>query len=163
MTRTNTTSRKQLRNKGRAMTGTWVALPHAVMDSAGFRALSGSAVKLLCDIARQFRGNNNGDLCAAWKVMQARGWRSRDTLHHALRELQEKGLIEKTRQGGLNRCSLFALTWLSIDECAGKLDVSPTNVASGLWRQWSAVTEKSASPESVSARHEIRVNRLKAA
>jgi hypothetical protein len=104
------------------------------MASPNYRALSAHAVKLLNDLGLQFRGANNGDLSAAWKIMQLRGWRSRDTLGRALAELLHFGLIEKTRQGGLNHCSLYALTWHAIDECHRKLDVSATRVASGLWK-----------------------------
>ena len=104
------------------------------MASANYRALSPHARMLLNDLGLQFRGANNGDLSAAWKIMQPRGWRSRDTLGRALAQLLHYGLIEKTRQGGLNHCSLYALTWLAIDECRNKLDVSATRVASGLWK-----------------------------
>ena len=119
---------------GRVESGGYFKLPHAVMESANYRALSPHARMLLNDLGLQFRGANNGDLSAAWKIMQPRGWRSRDTLGRALAELLHYGLIEKTRQGGLNHCSLYALTWLAIDECRNKLDVSATRVASGLWK-----------------------------
>ena len=49
--------------------------------------------------------------------------------------LLETGMIELTRQGGLHCASLYAVTWLPIDECGGKLDVNATAVASGLWKQ----------------------------
>jgi hypothetical protein len=41
-----------------------------------------------------------------------------------------------TRQGGLHKASLYALTWKEVNECDGKLDVGfgPTRVASGRWR-----------------------------
>ena len=119
---------------GRAEGGGYFKLPHAVMESPNYRALSPHARMLLNDVGLQFRGANNGDLSAAWKIMQARGWRSRDTLGRAQAELLHFGMIEKTRQGGLNQCNLFALTWLAIDECKGKLAESATRVASGLWK-----------------------------
>jgi len=119
---------------GRADGGGYFKLPHAVMESKNYRALSPHARMLLNDLGLQFRGANNGDLSAAWKLMQPRGWRSRDTLGKALAELLHFGMIEKTRQGGLNHCSLFALTWLAIDECRNKLDVPATRIASGLWK-----------------------------
>jgi len=129
--------RKRLTYKGRAEQGSggFFGLPHAVMASPSFRGLSAQAVKLLCDIGGQYRGKNNGDLCATWRVMQRLGWRSRDTLARALRELLGAGLIELTRQGGLNRCSLYALSWRSIDDCKGKLDVLPTIKPSGRWKR----------------------------
>lgn len=119
---------------GRAESGGYFKQPHAVMQSPNYLALSAHARMLLGDIGLQFRGSNNGDLSAAWKLMQPRGWRSRDTLGRALAELLHFGMIEKTRQGGLNHCSLFALTWQPIDTCGNKLDVPATRVASGLWK-----------------------------
>lgn len=158
MTRTRRTM------KGRADGGGFIKLPHAVMDSPGYIGLSGSGVKLLADMARQYRGHNNGDLSAAWKIMRVRGWKSRDTLTRALAELLAAGMIEKTRQGGLHLCSLYALTWYAIDECNGKLDVPATRVASGLWKQSPRRDEsKGTSTESVSTRPGIRVNHIKAA
>lgn len=157
---------KQARRKmkGRAEGSGFLMLPHAVMDSPKYAGLSGSAVKLLADLGRQYRGHNNGDLSAAWKIMQPRGWKSRDTLCRALAELLAAGMIEKTRQGGLHVCSLFALSWHAIDECSGKLDVSATRVASGLWKPSPRRAEnESASTESVSTRPAIRVYGTKAA
>jgi len=120
--------------KDRAERGTFAQIPHAVLDCAGWRSLGGSAVKLICDLLRQYNGYNNGDLCVAWTKMECRGWKSRDTLTRALSELRSSGLIEQTRQGGKNRCSLYAFTWLPIQDRAGKLDVAPTLRASGLWK-----------------------------
>ncbi len=122
------------RAKGRADSGSFVAVPHRILEHDNYASLSARAVKLLIDLFAQYRGSNNGDLAAAWKLMQKRGWRSKETLHRAKRELLQKGFIETTRQGGRHVCSLFAVTWLAIDECGGKLDVMPTRVASGHWK-----------------------------
>jgi hypothetical protein len=123
------------RTTGRSESGSFLGLPHAVLESPNFTLLSAHAVKLLVDLGAAYRGNNNGDLCCTWKLMQRRGWKSRDTLDRARRELLHFGLIELTRQGGMHCPSLYALTWKPIDECKGKLDVAPTRVASGLWRE----------------------------
>lgn len=155
-------SRSRVRHKSRAESGGYFALPHAVMASPNFRGLSGSAVKLLCDLGGQYRGNNNGDLSAAWRIMRKLGWRSRDTLQRALADLLEAGMIELTRQGGLHfGCNLYALTWHAIDECDGKLDVPATRVPSSLWRPPSE--KQNASPKSVSVKPEISVSGRKAA
>jgi hypothetical protein len=119
---------------GRAESGGYFALPRVVMDSPNYIALTAHAVKLLNDLGNQLRKTNNGDLSAAWRIMRPRGWRSRDTLFRALRELLYFGMIQLTRQGGLNSCNLYALTWRPIDECGHKLDVSKTPVASNLWK-----------------------------
>lgn len=126
--------RSRLKHKGRRESGTFLSLPHAVMDSPNWRRCSATAIKLLCDLARQYNGRNNGDLCAALSVLRPRGWKSSETLVNAHRELQHYGLILLTRQGSLLGPSLYALTWQSIDECHGKLDVSATKVAPGTWK-----------------------------
>lgn len=127
--------RSRKKHKGRRESGTFTLIPHAVQDSANFRSCSGSAIKLLMDLARQFNGNNNGDLCAAMRVLRPRGWTRDETVGHALRELRHYGLIQLTRQGGLHQPSLFALAWLAIDECDGKLECAATRVPSGEWKQ----------------------------
>ncbi len=126
---------KRQRYKGRRDTVGFLRLRHDVTQSDNFRQLTSKAVKLLIDIGSQYRGDNNGDFCAAWTVMVKRGWKSRATLHAALNELLYYGFIVKTRQGGRNRCNLFALTWEAIDECDGKLDVSPKVVPSNEWKE----------------------------
>jgi len=80
---------------------------------------------LLLDLFMQYRGDNNGDLCAAWKVMRRRGWKSEATLNRAKKQLIELGLIVETRKGARpNKASLYAVTWCALDECNGKLDIS---------------------------------------
>ena len=157
-------ARTRRKSVGRSDGGGFFALPNAVLDSPNFRMLSAQAVKLLCDLGRQYRGTNNGDLSATWSLMHARGWRSRDTLGLALAELLHFGLIERTRQGGMHQCSLFALTWCAIDDCKGKLDCAPTRVPSGKWRQPQVAMPKperknrAPSTAGVSIRHGGRVN-----
>tara|TARA_B100000809_G_scaffold163972_1_gene161328 strand:+ start:523 stop:870 length:348 start_codon:yes stop_codon:yes gene_type:complete len=101
-----------------------------------FRTLSTRATKLLIDIAAQYRGSNNGDLCAPFRLMKQRGWRSSDQLYKARDELLDRELIVVSRQGGRNRCTLYALTWLSVDDCDGKLDINASGVPSHNWKSW---------------------------
>ena len=128
---------KRRRNMGRQTTQPFLSLPHNVLDHDSFRTLSPRATKLLIDIAAQYRGYNNGDLCAPLSVMKKRGWKSSDQLFKARKELLDRGLILTSRQGGLNKCSLFALTWFQIDDCKGKLDTPSTDVAPHNWKLWS--------------------------
>lgn len=106
------------------------ALPKLLMGHPDFRGLSGSAVKVLLALGYQLRRNNNGDLSATYTTMKDWGGMSHSTLAKALRELQEKDLIIKTRDAYVGRegprCALYALTWAPIDECDGKLDIAPT-------------------------------------
>ena len=132
--------RSRLKIKGRRDSGSFAALPHVILDSTEYSTLSARSVKCLLDVFAQYRGSNNGDLAAAWTVMKKRGWRSKDSLCSALRELCDAGFLILTRQGGRSKrggqrlCTLYAVSWLRIDECGRKLDVLPTKVASGTWR-----------------------------
>ncbi|MNF75363.1 hypothetical protein D3C84_574270 [compost metagenome] len=126
-------ARDRRKAKGRAEKGTFALIPHAVMDSEDFRALSGGALKILLGLLRQYRGSNNGDLSATFSQAKQWGMNSRTTLAKALDELQERRLVVKTREGRFIKpggcCALFALAWHQIDECEGKLEVSATATA----------------------------------
>ncbi|WP_120993158.1 MarR family transcriptional regulator [Stutzerimonas urumqiensis] len=109
-------------------------LPKALMAHPDFRELSGSALKVLMLLGSQYNGHNNGDLAATHTMMGAWGGMAKATLAAALRELQERNLIARTRQHNRSRDgarpALFAFTWLPIDECPGKgLEVSATVVS----------------------------------
>jgi hypothetical protein len=129
------TNGKRRKLKGRRVTGSFILFPWAVYDSRNHLAASSHARRALLDLSRQFNGGNNGDLALTWKIARKLGWRSRDTLYNALTELEHFGLIERTRQGGLNLPNLYALTWRAIDDCKGKLDCAPTSVPSNEWNK----------------------------
>lgn len=131
--------RKRSKMKGRKSTGPFIMVPREVLDAPAFGALSPQAVKLLFELARQYRGNNNGDFSAAWSQMKPRGWRSPSTLARAKKELMASGFAMVTRQGGRHLCSLYAVTWEAIDDCDGKLDEPSTKVALKLWRKSKAL------------------------
>ena len=135
-------ARSLRKSKGRADRSPVTVIPKAILESEEYAALTAYEVKLLIDILVQFNGyTNNGDLQCAWSLMKKRGWRSQDTLARALRGLLEKGFIFKTRQGGMHKCSLYAVTWIEIHECKGKLDVRPTRAALGSWRKKSPIRQ----------------------
>ena len=105
------------RHKGNRVGEGFLAVPSSVLNSPMFLALTPHAVKLLLDVAAQYRGDNNGDLAMAWKLMKPRGWRSEATLHKAKNELLDAGFLYETRKGRRpNVCSLFALTWPILDK-----------------------------------------------
>ena len=110
-------------------------LPFAVIRSQGFARLSAHAVKLVIDLLAQYKGDNNGDLCAAWTIMQGRGWKSKETLNKALKELKEGHWVEVTRQGGRHKASLYGLTFYAVDDCNGKLDVRSTSSPRSTWKK----------------------------
>lgn len=127
--------------KGRRSSPTFAAKPHHIFkaDTKNNRpspasVLSHMAAHLLDNLFAQYNGSNNGDLSAAPAITKLYGWTSQGSVQKALTELLANGFIEQTRQGGKNRCSLYAVTWLAIDDCTGKLDVMPTRVASNLWK-----------------------------
>lgn len=114
--------------------GGFLALPKLLMESRDFRELSPSALKVLLVLGGQYRGWNNGDLAATHSMMKEWGGMAEGTLSKALKELQERNLITKTRDNRRGRegarCALYALTWERIDDCPGKeLDVPPSIVA----------------------------------
>jgi hypothetical protein len=115
--------------------GGFAPLPYVVMRSHSFSALSAHAVKLLIDLLAQYKGDNNGDLCAAWSIMRDRGWKSKDTLNKALKELRGGDWLEVARQGGRNKATLYAVTFYNIDVCKGKLDILSTRSPRSIWRK----------------------------
>lgn len=120
--------------KGQGRNGaiqSFAGIPRIVMDHPDYRGLSGNAVKLLNEFSYQYKGRNNGNLTCAWEVMRHRGFKSKATIQRARNELLSANLIIYSRQGRFTnpggRCSLYALTWLPIDECPGKsLEAAPT-------------------------------------
>lgn len=115
--------------------GQFVAIPHAVLNGTAYLSVSSHARMLLLDLIAQYKGDNNGDFCAAYSMMKIRGWKSTHTLLGAKRELIEVGLIEETRKGARpNLASLYAVTWLDLDECNGKLDITRAGFHRGAYR-----------------------------
>lgn len=108
------------------------ALPNVVLESESYTSLNPTAKVLLFEIARQYSGHNNGDLCATRSLLKGRGFNSQETLTRSIRALEQNKLITRTRQGGkdwvtgANLPTLFAITWQPINECKGKLDVEPS-------------------------------------
>ena len=128
-------TRSRERAKGRKEKGSFVSVPHAVLEHANYHKLTHRAVRLLWDLYGQYKGANNGDFCATYSVMRARGWNSNDQIRKALDELLETGWIVNTRQGHRTRiCHLYAVTFQRIDECGGKLDRVATRTALGYWK-----------------------------
>lgn len=118
--------KKNINSKGRRSKGKFLAIPETVYNHNDFNSLNNRALRLLIDLLIQYNGYNNGDLCAAMTLMKKRGWNSNDQRQKALKELLDKELIVLTRQGGRKLASLYAVTWQPIDECKGKIDISPT-------------------------------------
>lgn len=131
-------------HKGRSSSKRYFGIPYTITECANFIKLSAQANKLLIDIGRQFRGSNNGDLCATWSVMSLRGWKSRETLNDALRELEYYGFIVVTQYGNRKLPTLYALTWLKVDKSKKDTGITINQVPSG-WRDEKAVFIKPSS------------------
>ena len=132
---------KRQKFKGRRTGSTFCAKPHHIFRAdtknkiaSPASVLSHMSAHLLDNLFAQYNGSNNGDLSAAPAITELYGWSSQGSVQKALTELLAKGFIELTRQGGKNKCSLYAVTWLAIDDCGGKLAGLPTRVASNLWK-----------------------------
>ena len=124
--------------KGRREKGSFAAIPHAVLQSKNYSMLSFKAKSLLLDLSGMIvyqKGgeDTNGNLCAAFKIMQPLGWRSPDTLDAAEAELLHYGFIEVTQKGNRRRPTLYAVTWLAISRYEEKL-IAGTNAPSSKWR-----------------------------
>jgi hypothetical protein len=120
-------SKRPKGKSGSGKTPPFIKIPHALFDLPNYTNLGFPAKALLSTFIRQYNGYNNGDLCNAFNVLsKGWGWKTETTIRKATKELIEAGLIIQTRQGGKNKCSLFALTWEQIDECKGKLEIGPT-------------------------------------
>jgi hypothetical protein len=151
--------RKSNSNSDKGEKGGYAALYHCVTRSHGYAKLSSGAVKLLVDLLSQYKGSNNGDLCAPYSIMQDRGWNSKGTLFRSIKELLEAGFIETSRQGGRNRCSLYALTFYAIDDCNGKLDIRPTTSPTSLWRKNEPVPDIATLQKEKLARDDARLTK----
>ena len=130
------------RAKGRRESGLFIMLPKVCLDHKNYISLSPYAVKLLIDLYVNYNGRNNGDFCCTWSLMKKRGWKSESTLNNARKELLYYGWIICSRQGGKNLASLYAVTFQSIDECKGKLDLRETVTAPGIWKEPKEITWK---------------------
>ena len=127
-------ARSRSKTKGKKERGRFMAIPTQVLISEEYYMLNGWETKLLIDICAQYNGKNNGDLCAAWSVLKQRGWKSPATLSRALSKLLATRFLIKTRQGGRNLASLYAVSFRAIDECGDKIDIEPTIAPPNSWR-----------------------------
>ena len=80
-------------------TGHFAGVPDKVMLHPDYIGLSFSAKTLLFEFALQYRGKNNGKLCAIYSQLKPRGWKSEATLRKALKELIDSNLILVSKIG----------------------------------------------------------------
>ena len=112
---------------------TFIALPLVVLESPGYRLASYPARALLIDVAIAYTGSNNGKLTACAKYLRPKGWCSNATIHRALHDLIDCGLLIETRKGARpNKAAWFALSWLTLDQGQG-LDIDPQHYRTGAY------------------------------
>lgn len=108
-------SRRKNRDGGRDG-GRFIALPLAVLDSPAYLALSMHARALLLEVARQYMGDNNGQLLLSRAFLGTRGWKSSDMITKAKRELLDGGFLHETVKGRRpHKASWYAVTWQTLD------------------------------------------------
>lgn len=122
--------------------GPFAMLPDEVLKSDACRTLPHPAHRILVAIAAQYYGTNNGSLSLTRKTAAEYGIGNPYALGDGLRELEERGLIAKTRPGRRipPRSSLFALSWRLIN-APNKLDphdARETMRPADGWRTWKA-------------------------
>jgi hypothetical protein len=94
----------------------FAGLPHDVIDSAAYLALSKVERALLVEMVRQYNGKNNGQLRCNVRKLVVRGFSSAGTLHRAKKMLIAAGFIYETCAGGRPaKASWYALTWRPLD------------------------------------------------
>lgn len=102
------------------VSGGYCALPWDVIDSTAYQSLSYPAVALLIELARQRQGGDNGRYLLSLRYLSGRGWRSKDVIERARKELLDAKLIYQTVQGHRpSKASWYALTWYSLDKIPG--------------------------------------------
>ena len=115
--------------KGRSKSGgQFMNLPYFQVQHPAWRALSGNTTKVFIELRSRFNGRNNGKL----RVSLDEGARllgiSKSTVQRALKELEDKGFIVKTKQG--QWYGRMATEWRITDQsCNGHL-------ATKDWQKW---------------------------
>ena len=126
------------RNKARKSTSPFLSLNKGALKSPHFRSLSGNETKVFIHLYGEYNGSNNGYLALPYNRADKELHISRQLLSKTLKQLEEKGWIEKSRQGGKGRLSYYAVTIEPVDEVikngVSVHDLRPTKTASHKWR-----------------------------
>ncbi len=112
----------------------FAGIPNRVIEQKDFATLKPSELRLLIMFAYQYRGNNNGKLCAVFSQAQKFGVKSEQSLSNAIKGLLLKEYIQVTK-GSISQAHgrtavFYAVTWEKIDEIKNfNMDIEPTNKA----------------------------------
>jgi hypothetical protein len=141
------TRRRLLRLKGRSGGDSrpFAYLPVELLTSPAVRTLPHVAHRVLVSLAAQFGGARNGSLTFTRRTARSHGICDPHALYAGLAELEQRGLIIRTRPGSRipPRASLYALGWWPIHEplAHDQHDEPPTFSAPDAWRAWRATRD----------------------
>lgn len=95
--------------RGKRQGPPFVMLDKATLDSSEWKGLSHSGMIAYIYIKKNYNGGNNGNI--PLKYSELKGVLAAATLSNALKGLEQKGWIKKTKHGGLYRFyCLYELT-----------------------------------------------------
>jgi hypothetical protein len=127
-------------------TGPFAMLPDDVLLSEACRTLPHPAHRVLVVLAAQYFGRNNGSLSLTRTTAAKYGMRNPHTLDASFRELEERGLILRTRPGSRlpPRSALYAITWRPINEPKeyDRHDAMPTLKPSNAYAKWKGTKQR---------------------
>lgn len=113
--------------------GQYAVLPHSIMDSPAYRAMSLEGRQLLLELVRRFNGHNNGRIALAHRdarILLGCGARS---VGPAFAQLEQHGFIVMTSHGdrGARLAREYRLTWITYGAAP------PYRDATNEYRVWS--------------------------
>ena len=88
--------------------GRFIALPHPVIDSPGYRAASPAARAVFIEALRLYDGKNNGSLALSVRLIADQANISKDTASRAIAELINCGLLRRTKSSSFSQKKLAA-------------------------------------------------------
>lgn len=112
----------------------FTAFRRDLANSPEYDSLSGYAVKIFNALLGKYDGSNNGDLSLPYPEIQSRFKFAKPTISKALKELEDKGFIVKTRQGYKSVCNLYLLTCFKKNEIKF-LNQKATSKANDEWNK----------------------------
>lgn len=99
-------------NKGRSRKNSnFVMLDRLLLRSPAYQSLSAQARAVLVELFDRYNGRNNGRIGLSVRDAASRCNVSKNTVHRALGELQDKGFVEVVTPGGFSRKTRHATEW----------------------------------------------------
>lgn len=132
------------RDRGRSKKPQYAPIPYELLESPAWRSLSPAAVKVWCELRTRFKRFNNDRLQLPLSYASKRLRLGRTTVARALAELEEKGFIEKLRQGEFlgHQAALYRLTSEPVVDQNDRLIQGATND----WKSWRPPQSKNSAP-----------------